>query len=83
MLTGLPTLKVAAELRAGGIPVELYPDPIRLDKQLKYADAQGIKIAVIIGPTKRKREGDDQRFGKESPDHCESGRNGGKIGELL
>ncbi len=42
--------KVAAQLRAGGVKTELYPDAVKLDKQLKYANAQAIPIAVIIGP---------------------------------
>jgi histidyl-tRNA synthetase len=42
--------KVAAQLRSGGVKTELYPDIARLDKQLKYANAQAIPIVVIIGP---------------------------------
>ncbi len=42
--------RVAAQLRSGGINTELYPDAAKLDKQLKYANAQEIPIAVIIGP---------------------------------
>ncbi|MEK7441902.1 MAG: His/Gly/Thr/Pro-type tRNA ligase C-terminal domain-containing protein, partial [Chloroflexota bacterium] len=78
------SLKVAAELRAGGIPVELYPDPIRLDKQLKYADAQGIKIAVIIGPDEAK-EGKVtiKDLGKRVQITVNRGEMAGKIGELL
>ncbi len=44
------SLALARDLRAAGLAVELYPDPVKLDKQLKYADAQGIRAAVIIGP---------------------------------
>jgi len=42
--------KVAAQLRSGGVKTELYPDAAKLDKQMKYANAQAIPIAVIIGP---------------------------------
>lgn len=42
--------RVAAELRAAAINTELYPEPARLDRQLKYANASGIPFAVIIGP---------------------------------
>ncbi len=42
--------RVAAQLRSGGINTELYPDTAKLDKQLKYANAQAIPIAVILGP---------------------------------
>lgn len=43
-------LGAARLLREAGIPTETYPDAVKLDKQLKYADAQGIGLAVIIGP---------------------------------
>ncbi|HSD82411.1 MAG TPA: histidine--tRNA ligase [Anaerolineae bacterium] len=42
--------KVAAQLRSGGVKTELYPDGVKLDKQLKYANTQAIPLAVIIGP---------------------------------
>jgi histidyl-tRNA synthetase len=42
--------RVAAQIRSGGVNTELYPDTVKLDKQMKYANAQGIPIAVIIGP---------------------------------
>jgi histidyl-tRNA synthetase len=42
--------RVAAQIRSGGVNTELYPDIVKLDKQMKYANAQGIPIAVIIGP---------------------------------
>ena len=44
------TLKLAAELRAGGLRAEWYPDAAKLDKQLKYADATGVRFAAILGP---------------------------------
>lgn len=40
----------AAMLRSQGKAVELYPQSVKLSKQLKYASAQGIPNAVIIGP---------------------------------
>ena len=42
--------RIAAQLRLAGINTELYPEPARLDKQLKYADTFGIPFAVIVGP---------------------------------
>jgi histidyl-tRNA synthetase len=42
--------RLAAQLRSAGINTELYPDTAKLDKQLKYANAQSIPIAVIVGP---------------------------------
>jgi len=44
------SLAAARALREAGLAVEVYPDPVKLDKQLKYADSQGIPVAVIVGP---------------------------------
>ncbi len=43
-------LRLAAELRAAGVRAEWYPESAKLDRQLKYADATGIRYAVIQGP---------------------------------
>lgn len=43
-------LRLAAGLRAAGLRAEWYPEPARLDRQLKYADAAGIRLALIQGP---------------------------------
>lgn len=42
-------LKLAAHLRAAGIPVELYPEPRKLGQQLKYADKRGFRVCLIAG----------------------------------
>ncbi|MEM6776079.1 MAG: histidine--tRNA ligase [Planctomycetota bacterium] len=42
-------LRLAANLRRAGIGVEVFPDAKRLGQQLKYADAQGFKIAIVAG----------------------------------
>ena len=42
--------RIAAQLRSAGVSTELYPEPARLDRQLKYANALGIPFAVIVGP---------------------------------
>jgi histidyl-tRNA synthetase len=44
-------LTLAAELRAAGIRAEWYPEAAKLDKQLKYAEATGVRWAVILGPS--------------------------------
>jgi histidyl-tRNA synthetase len=44
------SMKIARELREDGIATEWYPAPDRLPKQLKYAAAQGMRLAVILGP---------------------------------
>jgi histidyl-tRNA synthetase len=42
-------LRIAAQLRAGGLGVEVYPDPKKIGDQLKYADRKGFRIAVVAG----------------------------------
>jgi histidyl-tRNA synthetase len=44
------SLKLAAELRAAGLRTEWFPEAAKLDRQLKYADATGVRWAVILGP---------------------------------
>jgi histidyl-tRNA synthetase len=48
-------LRLAADLRAAGLKVEWYPEPSKLDRQLKYADANGIRFAAIAGPDELER----------------------------
>jgi histidyl-tRNA synthetase len=43
-------LEVAAELRSQGLRVISYPEPARLQKQFKYADKMGVRVAATIGP---------------------------------
>lgn len=40
---------LAAELRRGGLAVEVYPEAKKLGAQLKYADRRGHLVAVIVG----------------------------------
>lgn len=42
-------MKLANELRDGGIACEIYPDTVKMDKQFKYAGKKNIPWAVIIG----------------------------------
>lgn len=50
---GEPYLKQAyrlvQSLREGSLPAELYPESIRMDKQIKYADRKGIPFVAILG----------------------------------
>ena len=48
--TGRAALPLLAQLRAAGIPSELYPDASKLQKQFKYADAKGIPLVLVLGP---------------------------------
>ena len=42
-------LALAKELRAAGICAEVYPDPVKMKKQMSYADAGEIPFVAIIG----------------------------------
>jgi histidyl-tRNA synthetase len=44
------TTALAARLRQAGINVEQALDPIRLGKQIRYADRSGIPFVAILGP---------------------------------
>ena len=44
------SLKLASELRAGGLNVVCYPGPAKLPKQFKYADRMGMRLVTVIGP---------------------------------
>ncbi|WP_375417499.1 histidine--tRNA ligase [uncultured Hymenobacter sp.] len=48
--SGRAALPVLARLRAAGIPSELYPDPVKLGRQLQYANAKGIPLVLLLGP---------------------------------
>jgi histidyl-tRNA synthetase len=42
-------MALASELRGAGVRVELYPEPDKLGKQMKYAGEKGIPFAAILG----------------------------------
>jgi histidyl-tRNA synthetase len=42
-------IKLATNLRENNLNVELYFEPVKLDKQFKYAEKKGIKWAVVLG----------------------------------
>ncbi|MDO8551196.1 MAG: histidine--tRNA ligase [bacterium] len=44
------SLKLAQSLRKEGINTEIYPETVKLEKQLKYAAAKGIPFVIILGP---------------------------------
>ena len=39
----------AADLRHDGIAVEIYPEPVKMKKQMAYADAKQIPFVAIVG----------------------------------
>jgi histidyl-tRNA synthetase len=48
-------LRLAADLRAEGTSVEVYPEPDKLGKQFKYASSKGVPLVVIVGADERAR----------------------------
>ena len=42
-------LKLLAELRAHGIPAEIYPDNAKMKKQMAYANANAVPFVAIVG----------------------------------
>lgn len=46
---------ISQEIRDAGIKAACYPEPIKLQKQLKYADRVGIRWVVICGPDEIKQ----------------------------
>jgi histidyl-tRNA synthetase len=43
-------MALAAQLRQAGLKVACFPEPIKLARQIKYADRMGIRLALILGP---------------------------------
>lgn len=43
------SMKAIKELRKEGIAVELYPDNVKIGKQIQYADKSSIEYVVIVG----------------------------------
>ncbi len=42
-------LRLAAQLRAAGFGVEIFPEAKKLGQQLKYADRRGFRVALVAG----------------------------------
>ncbi|MGB4101969.1 MAG: histidine--tRNA ligase [Alphaproteobacteria bacterium] len=49
-------LALAAQLRQAGLNTEVYLEPAKLDKQLRYADRAGIPVALLIGSDEQARD---------------------------
>ena len=67
-------LPLAAELRAAGVSVEIYPDAAKLKKQFDYADRKAIPFLSITGVSEMEQgivnlknlsSGEQKSFGKE------------------
>jgi histidyl-tRNA synthetase len=48
-------MQLVTEIRDAGINSELYYQPIKLDKQFKYAEKKNIEFAVIMGDAEKKK----------------------------
>jgi histidyl-tRNA synthetase len=46
-------LALAAELRRGGLRVDVYPEPDKLGKQFKYASSRAVPMVAIVGDEER------------------------------
>ncbi len=48
--------EIASKLRSGGVNTDLYLEPAKLEKQLKYADKKKIPYAIVQGPDEKTNE---------------------------
>ncbi|MBI5823169.1 MAG: histidine--tRNA ligase [Chloroflexi bacterium] len=46
----MKSFELAAQLRRAGINAMVYPEPVKLQKQFKFADKMKMKIALTVGP---------------------------------
>ena len=46
----LDSMRLAADLRREGLNVICYPESAKLQKQFKFADRMGMKVALVVGP---------------------------------
>ncbi len=49
------SVKLAQELRAGGLRVDLYPEADKLGKQFKYASSREVRFVAVVGDDERAR----------------------------
>jgi histidyl-tRNA synthetase len=48
-------VRIATELRVAGVSTELYYEDAKLDKQFKYAESKGARLAIILGEEEKVR----------------------------
>lgn len=48
-------LQILQQLRAANIPAEIYPDAVKFDKQMKYANKRGITYVLLPGDEEREK----------------------------
>jgi histidyl-tRNA synthetase len=49
------SLRLAQELRAAGLSVDLYPEADKLGKQFKYASSRAVSFVAVVGDEERSR----------------------------
>ena len=49
------SISTSAILRREGFSVQTYPEPAKIGKQLKFADRNGVKFALVIGPDEKEQ----------------------------
>ncbi len=47
------SFSISSQLRRSGLQVICYPEPVKLSRQLKYADRMGFRFVIIYGPDER------------------------------
>jgi histidyl-tRNA synthetase len=48
-------IRLAGELRAANLRVDVYPEPDKIGKQFKYADSRGVRFVTIVGEAESAR----------------------------
>ena len=79
-------LALASSLRASGIRTDVYPDPEprKVSRQFKYADARRIPLVAIVGPDERARNMVNVKDLRSGQQHlCERSKLGEAIKQLL
>jgi len=49
-------LSLLAEIRKSGIKAELFPDKVRLKKQMNYANKKNVEYVALVGEDEMKNE---------------------------
>lgn len=48
------SFKLASDLRKNGISVDVYPDTVKMKKQMSYANSKQIPFVIVVGEEERK-----------------------------
>ena len=47
---------VLSKVRQAGISADMYPEPVKLQKQFKYANSLGVPFVAVVGENERTHE---------------------------